>query len=120
MAKRRQERISLTLFVPGELPDLDAWRRALAAKGLSLTQTTLAGEGLTFQAGVEWIDNDGSFGEAFSYGTASEAEQRSIDAAGGALVLTFPVDLHRERRVIASLVRNLAACGALAVRVEQS
>ncbi len=59
---------------------------------------------------VEWIENqnDGSFGQTFSFGTASDAQQRAIDAAPGALVLSLPVDLHRERAAIASLGRALA------------
>jgi hypothetical protein len=41
---------------------------------------------------------DGSFGRAFSFGTASAAEQRSIDAAAGAMILYLPVEFHTEAR----------------------
>jgi hypothetical protein len=49
-----------------------------------------------------------------------EEDLASIDAAGGALVLSLPVDLHHERSSIASLARALSSCGALAVRIEES
>jgi hypothetical protein len=82
----------------------------------------LRGPALPFEADVLWVGNprDGSFGKAFSYGTTSDAEQRAFDMVPGALVLSLPVDLHRERTAVASLVQALAACGALAVRFEES
>jgi hypothetical protein len=43
-----------------------------------------------------------------------------IDAAGSALVLGLPVDLHAARLHIARLARALEASGALAIRIEQS
>lgn len=130
MAKR-EERTHVTLFVPGTPPGLDAWRRALADHGLALKGARrrwylprgaprLSGGALPFSAGAEWIENDGRFGQAFSMGPASPAEVRAIDAAPGALLLTLPVDLHRERAAIAALGRALGACGALAVRIEES
>src|SRR5262245_12233413 len=95
------ERVHLTLFVPGQPLDLEAWQTALEATGL--------GAALSFEVGVEWVKNpkDGSFGQALSFGTASAQEQQSIDAAPGALVLSLPCDLHRERSGIASLARAL-------------
>jgi hypothetical protein len=115
-----EERIHFTLLVPGTQPDLDAWRRALAAQELELSGEELSGKALPFSAGVEWVANDGRFGEAFSFGTASADEVRAIDAAPGALVLMVPADLHRERAGVAALGRALAASGALALRFEES
>jgi hypothetical protein len=69
---------------------------------------------------MEWVENDGSFAKAFSSGTCSAAEQRAIGDAPGAWVLYVPVDLHRERAAVVRLIRVLAGCGALAVRVEES
>jgi hypothetical protein len=63
---------------------------------------------------------DGSFGHVFSFGTASAAEQRSIDAAAGAMILCLPVELHTERARIAGMAEALASRGALAVRIEES
>ena len=118
----RSDRVHATLLVPGTPNGLEAWRRALRAKGLELTGTGLMGASLPFAVGAEWIDNPGdrSFGKAFSFGTATEAEVRRIDAAPGALLLSVKADLHRERGPIAAMARDLAACGALAVRVEES
>ncbi len=80
---KRPDRIHATLFVPGRMPDVEAWRRALVEKGLVLTEDSLSGASLPLGVDVEWVANprDRSFGQAFSFGTASEAEQREIDAA---------------------------------------
>lgn len=118
----RPERVHVTLLVPGTLPSLKAWRSALQARGLELTGTRLHGASLPFEVEAEWVGNsrDRPFGKAFSFGTATEAEVRAIDAAPGALLLSVKADLHRERGAIAAMARDLAACGALAVRVEES
>jgi hypothetical protein len=116
----RQDRVHVTLFVPGTPEDVRAWGRALDAKGFTLDGDTLRGAGLPFPVKLEWIENDGSFGQAFSFGTAPAEQQRAIDGAPGALLIYLPADLHRERAPIATLVRALASCGALAVRVEES
>jgi hypothetical protein len=116
----RQDRVHVTLFVPGTQEDVRAWGRALDAKGFTLDGDTLRGAGLPFPVKLEWIENDGSFGQAFSFGTAPAEQQRAIDGAPGALLIYLPADLHRERAPIATLVRALASCGALAVRVEES
>lgn len=119
---QRSERTHFSLFVPGTPDDRVAWRKVLSGRGLTLGKTALRGEELPFEVEVEWVENprDGSFAQAFGFGTATEKEQHAIDRAPGALVLSFPVDLHRARGEVISLVKTLAACGALAVRLEQS
>jgi hypothetical protein len=104
------ERICATLFVPGTPAGPTEWARAIADAGLP------------FMPKTEWVANprDGSFGHAFSFGTASAAEQRTIDAAAGAMILYLPVELHTERARIAGLAEALASRGALAVRIEES
>jgi hypothetical protein len=104
------ERICATLFVPGTPAGPTEWARAIADAGLP------------FMLKTEWVANprDGSFGHAFSFGTASAAEQRSIDAAAGAMILYLPVELHTERTRVAELAEALASRGALAVRLEES
>ncbi len=121
MAKKT-ERTHFHLFVPGEPPSLTAWRKALAAKKLGLTRGAIRGPMLPFAVGALWEPNphDGSFAAAFSFGTASEEEQRRIERAPGALVLSLPVDLHTARKHIAKFAKALAACGALAIRIEES
>ncbi|MGC3997750.1 MAG: hypothetical protein QM767_09755 [Anaeromyxobacter sp.] len=121
-AEPSHEPLRCTLFVPGTPAGPAEWSDALRGRGLTLEDGRLHGEGLPFSASVRFEPNprDGAFGHAFSFGTASEGEQQAIDAAPGALVLELPVDLHRERPAIAGLARQLEACGALAVRVEES
>lgn len=116
------EQTHCTLFVPGTPGNLEQWRSLLEVQGLLLSGDTLHGAGLAFGAKVQWVGNpnDGSFGKAFSFGTASVGQQNTINAAPGALVLSIPVDLHRERAPIASLGHALSSCGALAVRIEES
>jgi len=70
----------------------------------------------------EWIPNprDGSFGEAFSFGTVDDATLDRIDAAPGALLVQLTDDLREGRERVVSLVEGLRDRGALAVRLEQS
>jgi uncharacterized protein DUF4261 len=77
---------------------------------------------LAVPAGVagEWIANDGAFGEAFSFGTVGRDLIAALDAAPGALVLHWPVDLRDGREQIVAAVARLRDAGALAVRLEQS
>lgn len=116
------ERTHVTLFLPGTPADRAAWKQALAKHQLSLTKTALRGKALSFESQAEFVENpkDGSFGAAFSFGTTTKAQQRELDACPGALVLSLPVDLHRARAELAGLVKTLASCGALAVRLEES
>lgn len=71
-------------------------------------------------AKAEWIENDGAFGRAFSFGTCSPDEVEAIDAAAGALLLEWTVDLREGREAIVAAVDELRGAGALAVRLEQS
>lgn len=111
-----------TLFVPGTPSGEDAWRRALDAQGFTTSAASLSGVGLPSSTDMEWVENpkDGSFAVAFSFGTTTDADRSVIESSPGALVLSLPFDLHRERRTIATLGHALASAGALAVRVEQS
>lgn len=108
--------VRLTLFVPGRCASLRAWGRDL--RGLSLEDSRLLGVG--HRVDVEWVPNDGSFGQAFSFGTVSSKEIAEIDVAPGALVLSCHTDLRRGRAELVSMVERLAEAGALAVRVEES
>ncbi len=88
----------LTLFVPGEQ---------------RLTDTQLNGE---------WIENplDGSFGQAFSFGTVDPELVEEIDRAPGALLVELTDDLLEGRQKVLEVVKLLQAQGALAIRLEQS
>ena len=57
---------------------------------------------------VEWVDNDGAFGQAFSFGTVAADALKAIDAAPGALVLHWSVDLREGREQIVSAVERCA------------
>jgi hypothetical protein len=69
---------------------------------------------------VEWVKNDGAFGEAFSFGTVPDEAVAAVGAAPGALVLHLPVDLLVGRKPIVGMVKRLSDAGALCVRIEQS
>ena len=118
----RPERVRPTLFVPGRSPSLEDWRVELKRDGLTLEQGSLSGSALDSPIAVEWVSNprDGSFGQAFSFGTVPEPERSAIDATPGALVLSLHADLHTACVPIVALVRVLARCGGLAVRIEES
>jgi len=113
----------VTLFVPGLYTSpSDLAKRLGSGLRIGDAGTSLAGERLPFSVGLDWEDNpgDGSFGEAFSFGTCSPSEMASIDAAGGAVVLQVPAELHTHHAAIATLAEALCAAGALAFRIEQS
>src|SRR5262249_16875999 len=90
--------IRVTLFVPGD--------------------RNLAGAGVP----GEWIDNprDGSFAEAFSFGTVTNDLAAEIDAAPGALLVQLSDDLKSGAEAVVQSVDKLRQRGALAVRLEQS
>jgi hypothetical protein len=110
----------VTLFVPGTPPSLRAWVRKLERNGARLDDGVLRCEGQDTTAQVEWIDNDDTFGKAFSFGTVAPEVVAAIDQAPGALVLHWPVDLREGRQELVAAVARLRAAGALAVRLEQS
>lgn len=112
------DRTCVTLFVPGTPKSLAEWRRALAKKKLTVSRGVLSGLGFDVQ--VEFVKNDGAFAAAFSFGTVEADRLAEIDATPGALVLSLPVELHHGRKVVSKLAKVLEACGALAIRIEQS
>lgn len=113
-----RERTCVTLFVPGTPKTFAAWKSALAKKKLTVSRGVLGGLGLDVP--VEFVKNDGAFGAAFSFGTVEADQLAEIDAAPGALVLSVPVELHHGRKLFSKLAKVLEACGALAIRIEQS
>lgn len=112
------DRTCVTLFVPGKPQSFAAWRSALAKTKLTISNDVLSGLG--FEVKVEFIENDGSFGQAFSFGTVEAEQVEAIEAAPGALVLSLPVELNKGRSEISKLAKALETCGALAIRIEQS
>jgi len=108
------------LFVPGTAATTAQWQVLLGRAGLTLDGESLTSETLGFQALVEWVANDGSFGQAFGYGTMPPADQDAVDRAGGALVLDLPVYLGDAAGEVATLIAALGDAGALGVRLEQS
>jgi hypothetical protein len=112
------DRTCVTLFVPGKPKSFAAWKSALAKTKLTISNDVLSGLG--FEVKVEFIENDGSFGEAFSFGTVEAQQVEAIAAAPGALVLSLPVELNHGRAEISKLAKSLETCGALAIRIEQS
>ncbi len=114
------ETTKLTLFIPGTASSIEDWNLTLQRSGLSIEGDTLRGAGLSHDVGVEWVANDGSFGNAFSYGTVASDVIDVIERAPGALVLFWPIDLREGRRAVVPIVEHLQQAGALAVRIEES
>ena len=96
------------------------WQDSLGRAGLTLDGQVLTSETLGLRALAEWVDNDGSFSQAFGYGTMSVEEQRTVAGAGSALVLDLPGYLGAEVGEVAMLIAALGDAGALGVRLEQS
>lgn len=94
----------VTLFVPGPWADATAVQRALASDRWT----------------VEWIENDGHFGEAFRFARLSPEQVAAVDRSRGAVVIEGRLELPREGAAFAEAGRALAAVGALGIRVEQS
>ncbi|MFT3709999.1 MAG: hypothetical protein QM817_20395 [Archangium sp.] len=69
---------------------------------------------------VEYVENDGGFGQAFSFGTVPPDEVKNIDSVPGAMVVHGFEPLHSARKQYVSLARDLKKAGALALRFEQS
>lgn len=112
--------IRATLFVPGKPASLDAWAAKLRRGKIRLVDGALTGNALETPASVEWIANDGEFGQAFSFGTVARDVVEAVDKAPGALVVRLPRDLLEGREAAVAVVEALAAAGALAVRLEES
>jgi hypothetical protein len=96
------------------------WQDSLERSGLMLDGQLLTSETLGFHALAEWVENDGSFGQAFGHGTMSVEEQRGVAGAGSALVLDLPVYLGAAAGEVAMLLAALGDAGTLGVRLEQS
>ena len=96
------------------------WQAALGRSGLTLDGDELTSGTLGLRALAEWVRNDGSFGDAFGYGTMSAGEQRAVAGAGSALVLDLPVYLGAAAGPVSRLIAALGDAGALGVRLEQS
>ncbi len=105
-ARAHRSHTCITLFVPGRWTSLAAVEPIVRAA--------------PFPIEIEWVPNDGAFGQAFSFGTCTADEMRAVDAAGGAVVLQLPVELHVHRASIEKLAQALRDAGALAFRIEQS
>lgn len=110
----------VTLFVPGTPSSAKAWSEALAPSGLRIESGVLRGDGLDVPPEVEWVENDGGFGRAFSFGTVGPDVIETLQAAPGAIVLQWPIDLRNGRKVIVATMERLRGAGAIAVRLEQS
>lgn len=108
----------LTLFVPGTPATATAWRKALAKQQLTWRGDALRGAPAGTQ--VEFIENDGTFAQAFAFSPVTARQREAIDAAGSALVLTFEPPLQAMQAELCRVLRGLERAGALAVRVEQS
>ena len=110
----------MTLFIPGESSTAAAWKKALAEEGVTWARGQARLKKSKLSVGVEFVSNDGHFGEAFSFGTVKPALVKAIDHAPSALVLSVPVELNEAPKDLLALVRALQASGALAVRIEES
>lgn len=108
------------LFVPGTASTVAEWQGSLGRAGLTLDGQLLTSQTLGLRALVEWVHNDGSFGQAFGHGTMSAEELGAVAGAGSALVLDLPVYLGAAAGEVAMLIAALGEAGALGVRLEQS
>jgi hypothetical protein len=108
------------LFVPGTAVTITQWQDSLGGSGLTLDGQLLTSEALGFRAPADWVENDGTFGEAFGHGTMSVEEQRAVARASSALVMDLPVYLGAAAGEVAVLITALGDAGALGVRLEQS
>jgi hypothetical protein len=108
------------LFVPGAAATMAQWQGSLGRCGLTLDGPSLTSPNLGFRVLAEWVDNDGTFSQAFGHGTRSVEDQRAVAGAGSALVLDLPVYLDAAAGDVAMLIAALGDAGALGVRLEQS
>jgi hypothetical protein len=97
-----------------------AWNETLQRSGVRIENDVLRGDGLDVSPEVEWVENDGTFGQAFSFGTVGPDVIEALEAAPGGLVLYWPIDLRHGRKTIVSAVERLRDAGAIAVRLEES
>jgi hypothetical protein len=110
----------VTLFVPGVPSSAVGWNEALQRGGLRIENGVLRGGELAASPEVEWVENDGAFGQAFSFSNVGRGVIEAVEAAPSALVLHWPIDLRDGRQTIVAAVERLRHAGAIAVRLEQS
>ena len=103
----------VTLFIPGTPSSEEAWNAGLSSSGLRIEGGELRGNDLPPDVSVEWVENDGHFGDAFSFGTVSPEVIEALDGAPGALVVCWPVDLREGRTVIVQAVESRPRRGRL-------
>ena len=108
----------VTLFAPCTAESLTALAAPLGRAGLEVEGGLLRGDGLASTIEAEWVENDGGFGAAFSFGTVPTDKVAALDRAPGALLLHCHADLRDGREQICEAVRRLWRAGALAVRRE--
>jgi len=108
------------MFVPGSPPTEAAWNQALRANQFSIASGLLLGTGLTMPPQATFLAQNGEFRNAFPHRTISEDVRAKLEAAPGALVLRWPIDLLVGRAQMVSVVAALRDAGAIAVRLEQS
>ncbi len=112
----------VTLFVPTARKSLKDLAKKLPKAFRIAADGALEADDLGLRASLHFEPNpeDGSFAEAFSFGTCSDEDLALIDSAPGALVLELPGELHSFQAAIAKLTHALHQAGAIAFRIEQS
>jgi hypothetical protein len=113
----------VTLFVPTARTSVEDLAQKLSKEfRVAPDGSALEAESLGLRVGLHFEPNpeDGSFAEAFSFGTCTDEDLALIDSAPGALVLELPAELHSSRAPIAKLAHALHQAGAIAFRIEQS
>ncbi|MFO0723230.1 MAG: DUF4261 domain-containing protein [Myxococcota bacterium] len=104
MTSEEPSQRTATLFAPGPWSGEAEAKKALKAKGVEL----------------EWVENDGGFADAFSFGRFPKDSLPVLDRCRGAVVLTVPLELGAEGRALLEVGRALERAGAHGVRVEDS
>ncbi|MDX2088604.1 MAG: hypothetical protein SFX73_12185 [Kofleriaceae bacterium] len=110
----------VTMFVPGTPISEAAWNTALQDSGLRIEDGRLEGTTLPAAPEAMFVPQDGEFAKAFSFGTVSADVLAELEAAPGALVILWPIDLDQGRSHLVTAVECLRDAGAIAVRLEQS
>ncbi len=115
-----EQSFRITLLAPGIAADERAWKQQLASAGIEWAEGALRFEGLNFEVEAEFIENDGGFGDAFSFGTVSPDKVKELAAVPGALIIYGTSDFREGRAAYVALARALKQAGTLALRLEQS
>lgn len=101
------------MLAPGSARSEAEWTSALSQAGVTLGKGPLGLE-------LEFVENDGGFGDAFSFGTVPAKQVKQIDAAPSALVIYGQPSLRENRKAYLELAFALKAAGAMALRLEES